>query len=602
MGEPNTSSNLNPYKDPLFIVVNESAPTPLGNIMLDGNNYLKWSRSVRIALGAKDKLAFLDGKHPKPLQGPDEIQKWTRCDYMVRSWLLATMKPEIIEELEELPECACGAMSKCTCNVVKKVFKMQQNNKLMKFLMGLNSRYDQMKSNFLSVEPLIPVNKAYNLILQVERQKQIIGEMNNVGSKISALDANRQNQSLGAIENNQKKDYKKMRLEKQAKKCDHCGMRGHVKDECFKLLGYPEWFKNGKGKSTQRLASNILADVNAAMNDNPLESRESSGMKSDNTFIANVVQEVMKALEEKQKGGMSIQSNLAGKITVINAVNNEKNSSDNTWLIDSGASDHMTGNKNILHNLKTLDKRIRVGLLDGTIKVVSEIGSVRINPNVVLNDVFYVDDFKHNLLFVGKLVEKTDLRLLFDRYGCLLQDPSTDQNVKLMKKEPEYSHLRVIGSLCYASPHKKPGDKFAPRGLRCIMLGYPYNQKGYKLMELETRKIFVSRDVVFKEKIFPFLVTNEDNGVVRGLIKDLSEIEDEIDILEQEEIDNNLNADNDDGQELTAKLIEEVPMEHVVAAASAVGKVEVAAIVGGDASPDPYSSQPVYMDIFRSII
>lgn len=99
MGEPNTSSNLNPYKDPLFIVVNESAPTPLGNIMLDGNNYLKWSRSVRIALGAKDKLAFLDGKHPKPLQGPDEIQKWTRCDYMVRSWLLATMKPEIVSSL-----------------------------------------------------------------------------------------------------------------------------------------------------------------------------------------------------------------------------------------------------------------------------------------------------------------------------------------------------------------------------------------------------------------------------------------------------------------------------------------------------------------------
>jgi len=59
-----------------------------------------------------------------------------------------------IEELEEIPECSCGAMAKCTCNVVKKVLEMEQNNKLLKFLMGLNSGYDQMKTNFLGMEPL----------------------------------------------------------------------------------------------------------------------------------------------------------------------------------------------------------------------------------------------------------------------------------------------------------------------------------------------------------------------------------------------------------------------------------------------------------------
>lgn len=45
-------------------------------------------------------------------------------------------------------------MAKCTCNVVKKVLEMEQNNKLLKFLMGLNSGYDQMKTNFLGMEPL----------------------------------------------------------------------------------------------------------------------------------------------------------------------------------------------------------------------------------------------------------------------------------------------------------------------------------------------------------------------------------------------------------------------------------------------------------------
>lgn len=48
-----------------------------------------------IALGGKNKLGFLEGKHPKPTTGDEEIQKWERCDFMVKSWLLASMKPDV---------------------------------------------------------------------------------------------------------------------------------------------------------------------------------------------------------------------------------------------------------------------------------------------------------------------------------------------------------------------------------------------------------------------------------------------------------------------------------------------------------------------------
>ncbi|XP_057250802.1 uncharacterized protein LOC130591484 [Beta vulgaris subsp. vulgaris] len=92
-------NNLNPYKDPLFLAVNENAATPLGGIIFDGGNFLNWNRSIRIALGAKNKLGFLEGKHKKPTTGADEIQKWTRCDFMVRSWILNTIKPEIASSL-----------------------------------------------------------------------------------------------------------------------------------------------------------------------------------------------------------------------------------------------------------------------------------------------------------------------------------------------------------------------------------------------------------------------------------------------------------------------------------------------------------------------
>ena len=35
-------------------------------------------------------------------------------------------------------------------------------------------------------------------------------------------------------------------------------------------------------------------------------------------------------------------------------------------------------------------------------------------------------------------------------------------------------------------------------------MGYPYGQKGWKVYDLETHEIFVSRDVTFFENQFPF--------------------------------------------------------------------------------------------------
>ncbi|GKA03611.1 retrovirus-related pol polyprotein from transposon TNT 1-94, partial [Tanacetum coccineum] len=74
----------------------------------------------------------------------------------------------------------------------------------------------------------------------------------------------------------------------------------------------------------------------------------------------------------------------------------------------------------------------------------------------------------------------------------------------LFGKPPDYSHLRVIGCLCYAAVTKPHKDKFDNRGLKCILIGYPSNQKGYQLYNLDTKEVFVSRDVVFQESVFPF--------------------------------------------------------------------------------------------------
>lgn len=69
---------------------------------------------------------------------------------------------------------------------------------------------------------------------------------------------------------------------------------------------------------------------------------------------------------------------------------------------------------------------------------------------------------------------------------------------------PSVAHLRVFGCLAFARVPESKRRKLDDKAKRCVLLGYASKKKGYRLLDLNTMQVIISKDVTFKEDVFPF--------------------------------------------------------------------------------------------------
>ncbi|XP_075106832.1 uncharacterized protein LOC142179847 [Nicotiana tabacum] len=72
--------------------------------------------------------------------------------------------------------------------------------------------------------------------------------------------------------------------------------------------------------------------------------------------------------------------------------------------------------------------------------------------------------------------------------------------------------MRVFGCLGYVIEIRKCG-KFAPKAVPVVFLGYSMTQKGYKMYGIHSKTFTISRDVVFKEDVFPFKFAHTTSSI-----------------------------------------------------------------------------------------
>ncbi|WVZ86115.1 hypothetical protein U9M48_032949 [Paspalum notatum var. saurae] len=86
--------------------------------------------------------------------------------------------------------------------------------------------------------------------------------------------------------------------------------------------------------------------------------------------------------------------------------------------------------------------------------------------------------------------------------------PAPTPHHALFGTPPRCNHLRVFGCTCYPNTSATAPHKLAPRSTRCVFLGYSPDHKGYRCFDLTTRRVLISRHVVFDESDFPFSTTS----------------------------------------------------------------------------------------------
>ena len=83
--------------DPLSLQTSDHPGMSLVSAPLIGTNFRSWSRAIRIALGAKMKLGFVEGTTSAPSKDSEGYEQWKRCDFMVTSWILNSVSKELVD-------------------------------------------------------------------------------------------------------------------------------------------------------------------------------------------------------------------------------------------------------------------------------------------------------------------------------------------------------------------------------------------------------------------------------------------------------------------------------------------------------------------------
>ncbi|XP_074310059.1 uncharacterized protein LOC141644442 [Silene latifolia] len=267
--------------DPLYLHPAESTHPVVVDTKLTGiENYLEWKRQMEIAICAKRKLGFLTGVVKRPTNDPLREAAWDTCNCLLITWIMHNVDQPIKRSVmctrtakeiwdylqtqfsvsngarkfrlnKELDDLSQGDKSICEYFTELRILwqnieimsdwppvtqvtteinawldaqiKEQNERKLFQFLNGLNPSYTTMRSHILMMNPLPTVEEAAAIFQQEEAQRRNYKSMSTEKMESDNL-------AFYAADQNAPVD---------ASSCPVCKKKGHARDNCWRVVGYP---------------------------------------------------------------------------------------------------------------------------------------------------------------------------------------------------------------------------------------------------------------------------------------------------------------------------------------------------------------------------
>jgi len=186
------------------------------------------------------------------------------------------------------------------------------------FIVRLDAIFEQFRGEILHEELVLDLEECYTLVeREALRRATMKMEPENTESSVMVVS----NQSTQNWQHQNKENHAKTTTGvKSTYKCTHCNQNDYTKDCCFEIIGYPEWWDHNR------------------------DSRKKNSLKSP---IAATIESKSKYSTIERSFALVTTTSVIGK-----ALNISENSLNNTWIIDFGATNHMTFDSRQVCSLK----------------------------------------------------------------------------------------------------------------------------------------------------------------------------------------------------------------------------------------------------------
>nr|GEX44162.1 Gag-pre-integrase domain, Gag-polypeptide of LTR copia-type [Tanacetum cinerariifolium] len=427
------------------------------------------------------------------------------------------------QSIYPFPRCSCN---KCVCDVRKKINEHQENEHLYEFLMRLHAEFIVIRTQILATKSVPSLETAYHMVVEDERKRSVSNENINPHGSAAFKAFQRRN---GPPSSNKERSGTKA-VKEGIEHCTECNKDGLRKDTrpvanmSHKEDEEGEWkFDSGCTEYITYL-SNILVNKKATH------------------FKALVVIPNEDSIQIKGKGDyvLSGGTKVNGFLYVsdfvsLTALGLQKRNFIGAWRCQGGLyrMKIIHGRKVMATTVKTWHRRLGHAL-KGKLDKASK--CLKIFHKMI--EVQFEKQIKRVRCDNGGEFTSKDMLEFYNEKEILLEStcPHTPQQNGVVERKHRQliktaralriganlpkrfwgeciltaAHVinrllsKVFRCLVYFKNTDTKGDKFEEKGKPRVFLGYPPRTKGYKILDLETRKIIVSRDVNFHEENFLF--------------------------------------------------------------------------------------------------